>query len=61
MKRIQCLHIPHQYNDFVATCRFWLAIGGVHALLVLDTIVQSYINIEQSHGKTLTPWCHFKR
>ena len=35
MKTIQCAHPPHHHNGFVATCRLWVASGGVHALLVL--------------------------
>ena len=36
MKTIQCAHPPHHHNGFVATCRLWMASGGVHALLVLE-------------------------
>ena len=36
MKTIQCPHLPHHHNGFVATCRLWTASGGVHALLVLE-------------------------
>ena len=30
-----CMYI-YMYICFVATCRLWRAIGGVHALLVLE-------------------------
>ena len=36
MKTIQCAHLPHHHNGFVATCRLWSASGGVHPLLVLE-------------------------
>ena len=36
MKTIQCAHPPHHHNGFVATCRLWMASGGVYALLVLE-------------------------
>ena len=36
MKTIQCTHSLHHRNGFVATCRLWTTIGGVHALLVLE-------------------------
>ena len=36
MKTIQCANPPYQHNGFVATCRLWMASGGVHALLVLQ-------------------------
>ena len=41
MKTIQCAHLLHHHNGFVATCRLWAAIGGVHALLVLELTVCS--------------------
>ena len=37
MKTIQCTLPPHHRNSFVATCQLWTAIGGVHALLTLET------------------------
>ena len=37
MKTIQCTHPPHHHNGFVATCRLWMASGGVHALLLTHT------------------------
>ena len=36
MKTMQCTHPPYHHNAFVATCRLWMASGGVHALLVLE-------------------------
>ena len=36
MKTIQCAHLPHHHDGFVATCRLWTASGGVHALSVLE-------------------------
>ena len=36
MKTIQCAHLPHHHNGFVATFQLWTASGGVHALLVLE-------------------------
>ena len=37
MKTIQCTYPPPPFhNGFVATCRLWMASGGVHALLVLE-------------------------
>ena len=35
MKTIQCAH-PHHHNAFMATCRLWMANGGVHVLLVSE-------------------------
>ena len=35
MKTIQCVRPAHHHNGFVATCRFWMASGEVHTLLVL--------------------------
>ena len=36
MKTIQCARPPHHHNDFVMTCRLWMASGRVHTLLVLE-------------------------
>ena len=36
MKTIQCAHLPHYHNGFVATCQLWTASGGVHVLLMLE-------------------------
>ena len=36
MKTIQCALLPHHHKNFVATCRLWMASGGIHALLVLE-------------------------
>ena len=36
MKTIQCAHPLPRHNGFVATCRLWMASGGVYQLLVLE-------------------------
>ena len=36
MKTIQCAHLSHHHNGFVAACWLWTASGGVHALLLLE-------------------------
>ena len=36
MKTIQCVHLSHHHNGFVASCRLSGAIDGVYALLVIE-------------------------
>ena len=58
MKTIQCARPPHHRNGFVATCRLWTASGGVHALLVLCSLLEhcyapSLVLVEHSvHSNT---------
>ena len=33
---IQCAHPSHHHNSFAASCRLWIASGGVHANYVLE-------------------------
>ena len=47
MKTIQCANPPHHHNGFVATCRLWTVIGGVHALLVLEPTTNFHLTSVQ--------------
>ena len=57
MRTIQCTQSPHHHNGFVATCPFWMASGGVHALLVLEPTECSTSMLNRVLNKMMSS-CH---
>ena len=70
MKTIQCAHLPHHHNGFVATCRLWTASGGVliniyiyiyifthHTHIYISLYIYAYIYIRGSFGNYVNNTC----